>query len=838
MIRRPTQKNSVTSALPLEQCLAKSYKLNGKFLPGRDVETHCRIVGAVAEELFRRMPRSLHRFFPEGFPLAVSLHDVGKVFPSFQSMIHSAVGDEIPELKAQVPLFKDNVPRHSEVSWAALRAVLGKSSAVAEIAGWHHGCAPKACHAETPICGGPEWQLRRVELIKRLRGSQDWPEVTTEEELVMLKGLTVVADWIGSGSLFDNPAEAWEPLVPQAVDDAGFRPVNVLPGRSFQDIFGFPPNAMQETMSLSVVEPGVYVLEAPMGIGKTEAALFSAYRMMESGKATGLYFALPTQLTSNKIHERLRPFLKSIIDSNSLNLADPLLLHSMAWLYATHEEDGPNASSWFEHSKRGLLAPFGAGTLDQALMAVINVRHPAVRSFGLAGKVVILDEVHSYDAYTGTLLNVLVRHLRSLGCTVIILSATLTKSRLRSIVEKEGLMGEAYPLITSSSVKGTKETGVEGCGPEATVMVGIGAVEEEALEEALLRAEGGQQVLWIENTVAEAQKLFRKVSARASGMDIETGLLHSRFTPADRQRNESRWTGLYGRLSKDRGLAGRILVGTQVLEQSLDIDADFLVTKLCPTDMLFQRMGRLWRHAGTRRPAGARRECRVISPSMESAIRDERAFGPSGAVYSPYVLSRTLEVWNGRETVKLPGDIRPLLERTYADRPLEFEPSLLMKRQRTELEKRRSEMETYALSHRSNGQTLSDAAATRFIEDDLSSLLIVSELGRQRCVLADGQAFGLQETGAPPSRRREISAMLFSNIVRVRTRELALFQPINRNAEKRRLFERWLPVKENYDGIYIARLRPDGSLEDLCTAGAGAGFYSSDIGWEKEIYAH
>ena len=127
-------------------------------------------------------------------------------------------------------------------------------------------------------------------------------------------------------------------------------------------------------------------------------------------------------------------------------------------------------------------------------------------------------------------------------------------------------------------------------------------------------------------------------------MGVETGLLHSRFTPSDRERNERRWTELYGKRSEERSLCGRILVGTQVLEQSLDIDADFLVTRLCPSDMLFQRMGRLWRHEQTPRPRGAKREAWTLAPSLHEALSSPAsAFGVSGVIYAPYVLARTLK---------------------------------------------------------------------------------------------------------------------------------------------------------------------------------------------------
>jgi CRISPR-associated endonuclease/helicase Cas3 len=139
-----------------------------------------------------------------------------------------------------------------------------------------------------------------------------------------------------------------------------------------------------------------------MGLGKTEAALYAAYQLLAKQKATGIYFALPTQLTSNKIHERVNAFLAKILHTTNSN-QNALLLHSNAWLKRELAVEGNPNGSWFEESKRGILAPFAVGTIDQALMAVMNIKHGFVRAFGLAGKVVILDEVHSYDTYTGTL---------------------------------------------------------------------------------------------------------------------------------------------------------------------------------------------------------------------------------------------------------------------------------------------------------------------------------------------------------------------------------------------------------------------------------------------------
>ncbi len=819
--------------LPLEDCLAKTRTVDGESLPGRTVEDHCRIVGAAASELLHLMPECTRRLFPDNTDCIAAAHDLGKVFPHFQIMIHKAAGDlgRFSELAAAALPSSAAVPHHASVSRAAL---FGLHPRAAETAGRHHGRDPEHYDEHAEICGGPAWQERRRELLHRLLEGRGLPVVATDAQSRLITGLTVVADWIGSGALFDDPAQPWPPLVEQAVREAGFLCPRVVPGKSFCDIFGFAPNAVQEAAAQAVTGPGVHVLEAPMGVGKTEAALFAAYRMLEQGKARGLYFALPTQLTSNKIHERLTSFLRTVLAEDCRT--DPLLLHSTAWLYATHHEEGEHASSWFERSKRGLLAPFGVGTLDQALMAVINVRHPEVRSFGLAGKVVVLDEVHSYDAYTGTLLDALVDHLLELNCTVIILSATLTRARLNTLIRCGDLPEQGYPLITVRSSADAPTAVVQtSCAPEimqnsATVCLRTDADEAEALEEALCRAENGQQVLWMENTVREAQERYRTLAARAAAMHIETGLLHSRFTPSDRGRIEDRWTTLYGKNSTERAQCGRIFVGTQVLEQSLDLDGDFLVTRFCPTDLLFQRMGRLWRHGNTVRPADAQREAWILPPRPEDVqAAPDRAFGMSGIVYAPYVLARSLELWHGIRSVRLPADIRPFLEATYADR--ESEPSPAMLRARRNLEEAVTAMRRTALAGRSDGPQLSDGAATRFIEDDSRRILLVRSLDGRHCVLADGQECDLSQTAA--DQRRKISALLFANMVRVRTRIIPFPVPINRNAQMRSLFLPFLPVRENYEAVFLARIRPDDALEDLC-AGTVGGRYTACLGWETE----
>lgn len=531
MLKPQAKINGCSNALQLDDCLAKTYKTcSGESRAGRRVLNHCQIVGEVAKILIARMPHWLRDdLFTAGAELIAASHDLGKVSPTFQKKIHDAVGESFAELKTVDPKLEKNWGGHAGVSQATADALaIGKF--IPEILGQHHGYSPILSNlANDPFFGGEAWQQQRAELVtelKRVLGC-DFPTVKSPEHARVLAGLTSVSDWIGSSSLFDDPANDWQPLIKQALDKAGFIRPELKTGLSFFDIFNLQPRDSQEKLFAQATQAGVYILEAPMGLGKTEAALYAAYKAMIHGQATGIYFALPTQLTSDKIHDRVNTFLNEILVTDSPH-SKALLLHGNTWLKKELAVEGNPNGSWFAGSKRGILAPFAVGTIDQALMAVMNVKHGFVRTFGLAGKVVILDEVHSYDAYTGTILDELVKQLRELHCTVIILSATLTHERREKLLAQP-VHAQAYPLISAKPHQTElRELTVEPLHNHSVTIYGCKS-DDHAIDEALNRAEQGQQVLWIENTVAEAQAQFRLLNTYASNMGIECGLLHSRF---------------------------------------------------------------------------------------------------------------------------------------------------------------------------------------------------------------------------------------------------------------------------------------------------------------------
>lgn len=776
-----------SSPLPLGQCLAKSHKSgDNAVLPGQLVLNHCRIVGEVARAIMQRMPDWLRTdLFPDGSELIAAAHDIGKVSPTFQKKIHSALSQKNEEVLIALKVFNAEMEKnwggHAGVSQSTLETQ-NAGDYVPKIVGQHHGFSPFLGHYQSHgvAFGGQPWHDQRLALLAQLKQSlgTDFPIVKNALQAQALAGLTTVSDWIGSGPLFEDPKGDWRPKIQRALDAAGFVSPQIKKGLSFGDIFfdkinnrRFTPNATQSTLIEAVCQPGVYVLEAPMGSGKTEAALYAAYQLLDKRLTTGIYFALPTQITSDKIHERVNAFLDSILDAGSAH-KESLLVHGNAWLKRWEMgEEGNPGGSWFAHSKRGILAPFAVGTIDQALMAVMNVKHGFVRTFGLAGKVVILDEVHSYDSFTGTLLDALVKALRELHCTVIILSATLTQER-RTILLGASSMSLDYPLISAYPKAGS----VQEYPINATVDDYVNIThtkDDQAFEEVLRRAEEGQHALWIENTVDEAQALYRRLAARSQGQPWECGLLHSRFTKTDRAAQEDLWVTLFGKGgAQTRANRGRILVGTQVLEQSLDIDADFLVTRMAPTDMLLQRLGRLWRHKETDRPPSARRDMWLLSPDLVDAIEDpQEAFGPTAKVYDHYVLCRSLEVLQDVKNIRIPGEIRSLIEATYSPR----EEKDAMQRYFSQLREKRSTLQSLALVGLSRAGTTQseEAAGTRYSSLEATEVLLIrscrEESGGTWVTLLNDERLFVPRNGRSLARAEwgHISAILAQNVVKV-----------------------------------------------------------------------
>lgn len=573
-------------------------------------------------------------------------------------------------------------------------------------AGGHHGSYPTSKVRNNlgkrngPVELDLAWpDLLRRELLHALVeqfGPLPGGQIPVGSRVHWLTGFVTFCDWIGSNT-------EWFPLRPEpplrdfvtsgsaasgaanALELIGWHRRATSPGLPFFRLFSSPeappftPRRLQEFLIALADQPGLYIVEAPMGMGKTEAALAAAYRRWNEGEERGLYFALPSQLTSNRIHNRISEFLGHVIDDHSIQT----LAHGNAWLSedrvhsfspantSAGEADATEACRWFTSSRKPLLAPFGTGTIDQALMACIGAKHSALRLFALSGKVVVIDEVHSYDPYTSALVDQLIRWLIEVGCTVIVLSATLTAKRRREMIRKAGAAEPFppppdYPLITK--VIGETATHHPVADPAiqetAVVLKHLDAANPDFIEEIARAAEAGACVLVIRNTVASAQQTFRSIKATLRDDTIPVGLLHSRFPHFQRQDNEKNWMDLLGK-NPSRRPSGCVLVATQVVEQSVDIDADLLITDLAPIDLLLQRLGRLHRHARPRPMGFETATCWILQPAVDwsaepKAIREK--IGASSYIYPPISLYLAQEIWRKRKSVTLPTEIRELLE--------------------------------------------------------------------------------------------------------------------------------------------------------------------------------
>lgn len=459
-------------------------------------------------------------------------------------------------------------------------------------------------------------------------------------------GVAVLADWLGSNTdYFPYVSEPqallnyWHrvalPQAERAVAASGVLPQPVAPGVRLQDIFTrekiptlTPLQAWADSQQIPA-GPQLYLLEDVTGAGKTEAALTLAYRLMAAGEADSIFVGLPTMATANAMYERV----SAVADRMFAPGAHPsiVLAHGRRDLVphfrrAVLADDKPEAdprqsdetasarcAAWLgDSNKKSLLASVGVGTIDQALLAVLHARHQSLRLLGLFRKVLIVDEVHACDAYMQELLEGLLLFHAAAGGSAILVSATLTagmKHKLaRAYAQGCGwavpeLRGAGFPLVTQVDATGWVEQTV-GTRPDVQRRVAVDYVSDSADVLGAIRAAlaDGRCVCWVRNTVADAIETWQRL--RAELPQVHITLFHARFTFGDRMRIESDLVDAFGPKGGPEQRRGRIVIATQVIEQSLDVDFDLLISDLAPIDRLIQRAGRQHRH--TRLANGAR----------------------------------------------------------------------------------------------------------------------------------------------------------------------------------------------------------------------------------------
>lgn len=721
--------------------VAKTDAENGCYLP---LWMHMADTAGVMVELYRHRVSEQEKqlFIQQGvdsllleklFALIGMLHDIGKATCVFQSMILEKLKDYAGFRGNTLPYKQFGISsymHHSE-SGMLILASLGFSEAFASVIGGHHGRTQDALSKESE----EEAKLEISKNIVAMYGKEDekefwqktWERIAetacricgiNHNEIpslslnswLLLSGILVEADWISSNTAYfplipinESPEsdiyperieKGWDEL---ALTSAWQKHNPEMDETVFEKMFGFHPNSVQAELIQIVSncsDPGILVIEAQMGIGKTEAALTAADVFADKRGSGGIYFGLPTQATSNGLFPRFKKWVEyeSRGGKQSMKLAHGMAAFNEEYRKIPHgtarlNEDGKEGDSslivhdWMQGRKVGMMSDFVVGTVDQGLMTALNQRHVMLRHAGIAGKTVIIDEVHAYDAYMNVYLVRMLEWLGSYHAPVILLSATLPKSRRVELVHayQKGRYGKkykekgdadwqiasGYPLLTWTDGQqiACRTLSAEENGKDVLIVkeeIVSTADEAEKICRILITSlvYGGVAGI-IVNTVKKAQEVTHYLQKELTGWRIVP--FHSRYTAKGRSNVETEVLALAGKGKDDSRKKVRdrlVIVGTQVIEQSLDVDFDLMITELSPMDLLLQRIGRLHRHKDRVRPENLKKPvCHVLIPA------NEKADSAVSAVYSGWLQYQTKN--NLPDTVSIPRDIPKLVNIVY-----------------------------------------------------------------------------------------------------------------------------------------------------------------------------
>lgn len=661
---------------------------------------HLLDVAAVGSVLLPAVPCPVTLPCAEAWIVAlVGLHDLGKATPGFQCKLgRKQLGN--------YQLERDQPDRHDIGTAVLLRDDLKARGVKARVAAWlahavaaHHG-HPFSADQIGAWAWDPShaWQQTHLDLIQCVitgtsaTGRPGLPADPVDRSafLQWLMGLTTTADWLGSSEALcrwerladweDNPIQWFEQsqvLAAGAVQQAGLL-VSTLPmppdgQAAVQWALGSErrPRPLQESVATLLDslpdQPALIVIEAPMGEGKTEAALSCTLG------TRGLYSAMPTQATSNALFDRIAEFLE--------RNQGPASGHHLA---LAHGSGGPEAAAlrlrdiglgtedspvragwWFRGSKRALLCPQGIGTVDQGLIGVLHSRHGFLRLYGLCGRTVIFDEVHAYDSYTGGLIERLIAWLKALRCRVVVMSATLPASRRESLLRtwadgdtnSTSIMptNVVYPRLSWATTGKVQAISFAASRSQLVAVRPAPRDINEIAAQAKAWAQQGARVLVIANKVARAQSLFLRLKN-----NVPTTLFHARFPMNQRLEIEAKVLALFG--PNGSAIDGHVLVATQVAEQSLDIDFDVLISDPAPVDLLLQRQGRIHRHTRPR-PQGFEKPVIHVVELDEPVPSAEL----SRFIYDRWDMLRSIAWLRQHRELELPAAIDHAIQEVYGD---------------------------------------------------------------------------------------------------------------------------------------------------------------------------
>ncbi len=690
--------------------------------------------------------------------LLIGLHDAGKAIPSFQTahpLSRDALRAEGIDLQDRYPNASDR-RHHGHASISILHAWIDglpvaddakpMLRTLAAFVGFHHGRLENCNEWNSDqALGRGRWLDTQQALVGHvadvwMEAHGGWPDLSGAPEArfdpfpaaaLAFAGWTTLADWVGSMSEHMPPdAASYEGLkdylpasraaAEKAIAAASLDKAPDLRAegsvadfaRLFPETFDgtdATPHRLQKLAATASLpdDPALVLIEAPTGEGKTEAAFHLAARLQaRRPDGRGVYVALPTQATSNGLFPRFHRFLAHAHEGGDplvmlAHGASALNLDLEALLEPQDEDETAGARAyaarWFLPTKRSLLAPYGVGTVDQALMGAVTSRHFFLRLYALAGKTVVFDEVHAYDGYMAALFGRLLSWLRALGSDVVVLTATLPTATRRTLLRSWNAPlipdPDAYPVLAVAEGGASDLAAFLGgfeTSQTAQAEIDFGESDPVAVSARVAEAaKEGATVGVIVNRVDRAQDVFQRLRRMEDegALDADLHLLHARFPFEDRRRRERDAIERFGKEGRRQAERPAVLVATQVAEQSLDLDVDLMLSDLAPIDLLLQRAGRLHRHPALEdlRPEGYRTpRLVVLRPPLDApnALPEVAGIGgqfapddPEG-IYLDLPLFRTDLVLRERvargEGWSLPDDYRPLIEAVYgpdADAP-------------------------------------------------------------------------------------------------------------------------------------------------------------------------
>lgn len=689
------------------------------------------------------------------FVFLAGAHDIGKAAPAFSAQ-HRRAADQAqaagfihPPQLAPGTLLTPRL-RHEVISGVALREWLRNTFAVKRLPIVHSWLGPVLAHHGAPASkqvfsaalldslslGGQRWADARIVLLDHIDSVTGFSKIIKEKlpalprltshAQTILSGAVIMSDWIASnehyfpldfvGATQKRAQAGWGSLALPGPWTSWDHPADA--DEHLRERFNLDASAQARPMQSAVrqlasesQEPGLIIVEAGMGEGKTEAALMCAEILASKFGHGGVFVGLPTQASTNAMFERVTHWLEQFPLTEGQAPPTTFLAHGKrdlnetyhtaykeAWrrYFGPHVSDESNkkqlhssvvAHSWLTDRRRGLLAPFTIGTIDHALMLALKMRFVTLRHLAFAGKVVVLDEVHAADTYMSQFLEDALDWLGAMGVPVIMLSATLPASRREAFIRayqgqakpKEGrrqttLPVEAYPRLTLAERSGrVVERSSESTGVVRELTVHrLGNTPEDLIELIKRKGKDGGRVAVIRNTVNEVQETSELL--REAFPNAHHYISHARFMGNDRAERDNLLLDHFGKGGSAPEGELSIVVASQTVEQSLDLDFDLMITDLAPVDLILQRSGRLHRHAqrDAIRPPLLRKAELWISGVDWNATPFAPTRG-SCAVYGEHLLLRTALalglVDKSQVQVQIPADIPELVDRTY-ERPV------------------------------------------------------------------------------------------------------------------------------------------------------------------------